>query len=317
MSDLPPEARVWSLVRGGLTARATALAAELGVADALAGGARPIAEVAQDVGADPDALHRVPRALASDGVFAEAEPGVFRNTEASELLRQDNGWSDFAHLFGGLFYRAAADLDVSGEARFRETFGVDFWSWLAAHPDERASFDRAMAQGKERRAERLAAIDWAADETVVDVGGGNGSFLVELLQRKPGPRGVVFDLPETFRDEAALSAHGVEFVEGSFFERVPPGDVYVLGTILHDWDDEHATAILRIIRAGARPGARVLIVDAVLAPGNEPHGAKWLDLLMLTIAGRERTEPEWRALIEEAGLRVEAVADGLVQATCP
>jgi hypothetical protein len=315
MSDLPPEARVWNLIRGGLTARATALAAELGVADALAGGPRPAAVVAHEVGADPDALHRILRALASDGVFAEEEPGVFRNTEASELLRRANGWNDFAHLFGGLFYRAAADLDASGEARFPETFGSDFWSWLAAHPDERASFDRAMAQGKERRAERLAAIDWSGDETVVDVGGGNGSFLVELLQRKPGPRGVVFDLPETVRDEAALAAHGIEFVEGSFFEQVPLGDVYVLGTILHDWDDDHAAAILRTIRAGARPGARVLIVDAVLAPGNEPHGAKWLDLLMLTISGRERTEPEWRALVEGAGLSIDAIQDGLIQAS--
>jgi O-methyltransferase/methyltransferase family protein len=317
MSDLPPEARVWNLIRGSITARATALAAELGVADALADGPRPVAEVAREVGADPDALHRILRALASDGLFAEGDPGVFANTDASELLRRDNGWSDFAHLFGGLFYRALGELDASGRAAFERSFGAEFWAWLAAHPEERASFDRAMAQGKERRAQRLAEIEWSGDETVVDVGGGNGSFLVELFGRKPGPRGIVFDLPETVRDEAALRGHGIEFVEGSFFERVPPGDVYILGTILHDWDDEPAAAILRTIAANARPGARVLIVDAVLAPGNEPHGAKWLDLLMLTISGRERTEQEWRALVEGAGLRIDTIQDGLIQASCP
>jgi hypothetical protein len=318
MSELPPEARVWSLIRGGMTARATAIAAELGIADTLAGGARPVTEVAREVGADPDALHRVLRALASDGVFAEDEPGVFGNTEASELLLRDNGWSDFARLFGGLFYRAAAELDASGEVSFTKSFGADFWSWLAGNPDERASFDRAMAQGKERRADRVAEIDWSSADTVVDVGGGNGSFLVELFRRKPKPRphGIVFDRPETVRNEETLTAHGIEFAEGNFFERVPRADVYVLGTILHDWDDEHAAAILRTIRACAPAGARVLIVDAVIPPGNEPHGAKWLDLLMLAISGRERTEPEWRTLVESAGLSVDSVEDGLIQATC-
>jgi hypothetical protein len=314
MSDVSPGERIWALIRGPMTARATALAAELGVADALADGPRPVAEVADELGADPDVLQRILRALASEGVFAEEEPGVFRNTEASELLRRDDGWSDLAHLFGRVFYRALGELEATG-ADFARTFGADFWSWLAAHPEERASFDRAMAQGKERRAERLAGIDWSADETVVDVGGGNGSFLVELFRLKPA-RGIVFDLPETVRDEAALAEHGIEFVEGSFFERVPPGDVYVLGTILHDWDDERAAAILGTIAANARPGARVLIVDAVLAPGNEPHGAKWLDLLMLTISGRERAEPEWRTLVEGAGLRIDAIRDGLIHASC-
>ena len=196
-------------------------------------------------------------------------------------------------------------------------FGVDFWSWLAEHPDERAAFDTAMEQGKEQRIGRLAELEWRGDETVVDVGGGNGSFLIELIRTQPGLRGIVYDLPETVRDEEALAVLGIEFFQGSFFERVPAGDVYVLGTVLHDWDDEHAAAILRTIRAGAEPGARVLIVDAVIGPGNDPHGAKWLDLLMLVLSGgRERTEPEWRGLIEGAGLRVVSVEDGLVQARC-
>jgi hypothetical protein len=317
MSDVPPEARVWNLLRGALGTRTLGLVAELGVADALADGPRPVAELADEVGANADSLHRFLRALASDGVFAEEAPGVFRNTEASELLRGDNGWSDFAHLFGGVWYRAAAELDAqSGDGFFPDTFGTDFWTWLADHPDERAAFDRAMAEGKVRRVERLAAIDWRPDEIVIDVGGGNGSLLVELLRRQPGLRGIVFDLPETVRDEEALARRGIEFVAGSFFERVPPGDVYILGTILHDWDDEHAAAILRTIRAGAPSGARVLILDSVVEPGNDPHGAKWLDLLMLVLfRGRERTEPEWRALVEGAGLRLEAIQDGLIQAS--
>jgi SAM-dependent methyltransferase len=313
---MTPEEQLWQLLRGALTARALGLAADLGVSAALVDGPRPVDEVAGEVGADPDTLRRILRALASDGVFAEDDPGIFRNTPASELLQ--TGWGDFAHLFGGLFHRTAGALDASGEPSFQALFGTDFWAYLAEHPDERAAFDRAMEQGKERRVARLAEIEWREGETVVDVGGGNGSFLAALLEQEPGIRGIVFDLPETVRDDAALAAAGIEFVEGSFFDRVPPGDTYVLGTILHDWPDEQAAAILGTIRRHAPPGARVLILDDIVAPGNEPHGGKWLDLLMLAFAGgRERTEPEWRALVEAAGLELEALRDGLIEARCP
>jgi SAM-dependent methyltransferase len=313
---MTPEEQLWQLLRGALTARALGLAADLGVSAALVDGPRPVDEVAGEVGADPDTLRRILRALASDGVFAEDDPGIFRNTPASELLQ--TGWGDFAHLFGGLFHRTAGALDASGEPSFQALFGTDFWAYLAEHPDERAAFDRAMEQGKERRVARLAEIEWREGETVVDVGGGNGSFLAALLEQEPGIRGIVFDLPETVRDDAALAAAGIEFVEGSFFHRVPPGDTYVLGTILHDWPDEQAAAILGTIRRHAPPGARVLILDDIVAPGNEPHGGKWLDLLMLAFAGgRERTEPEWRALVQAAGLELEALRDGLIEARCP
>ena len=281
--------------------------------DALAQGPRPVAELAAEVGADAETLHRLLRALASDGVFAEEEPGVFRNTEASELLRRSGGWNDFAHLFGGVFYRAVADLDASGEPPFPRTHGTDFWSWLEAHADERASFDRAMEQGKERRVERLE-VEWRGDETVVDVGGGNGSLLVELLRRHPGLHGVAFDLPETVRDEVALGDR-IEFVAGDFFERVPAGDVYILSTILHDWDDERAAAILRTIRAAATAEARLLVLDTVVPPGNEPGVGKWLDLLMLAIAGgKERTEAQWRELLEAGGFEPVRFHEALIEA---
>jgi hypothetical protein len=316
MSELPPETRVWNLLRGALGTRALAVVAELGVADALADGPRAVEDVAQEVDANADTLHRLLRALASDGVFAEHSSGVFRNTEASELLLRGGGWDDFAQLFGGVWYGTVNGLGAGAEPVFPRMFGVDFWSWLGDHPHERAAFDRAMVQGNERRVDRLAALDWRGDETVVDVGGGNGSFLVELLRRQPGLRGIVFDLPETVRDEETLGDR-IEFVAGSFFDRVPPGDVYVLGTVLHDWDDEHAATILRTIRDCAPPHARVLIIDSVIPPGNDPYGAKWLDLLMLVLfQGRERTEAEWYALVERAGLAIDALQDGLIQASC-
>ena len=239
MSTRAPESQLWDALRGALViARARDRRPTWESPRRSPDGPKPVEELAQEVGADPDTLHRILRALASDGIFAEEEPGVFRNTEASEQLL-DRGWSSFAHLFGGVFYQALGKLDASGKTAFPDIYGTDFWSWLAANPDERATFDRAMEQGKAQRVEHLDGVDWRGDETVVDVGGGNGSLLVELLRRQPGLRGIVFDLPETVRDEEALGDR-IEFVEGSFFESVPPGDVYVLSTILHDWDDEQA-----------------------------------------------------------------------------
>jgi hypothetical protein len=316
VSGPSPDEVVWNLTRGALTTRALAIVSELGVADALTDGPRLVDEVASEVDADAETLHRFLRALASDGVFAEESPGVFRNTEASELLRRNNGWDDFAHLFGGVFYRMLTDLDASGEPSFPRLHGTDFWSWLAAHPDERASFDRAMGQGQEGRIERLQQVEWHGAETVVDVGGGNGSLLVELLKLHPGLRGIVFDLPETVRDETSLGER-IEFVEGSFFEHVPEGDVDILGTILHDWDDDSAAAILRTIRAAAPDESRLLVIDAVVQPGNEPGGGKWLDLLMLAFAGgKERNEAQWRELLAAGGFEPIRFHSALTEARC-
>jgi len=318
MTERPPEALLWDFLRGALMTKALAIVAELGVVEALAAKPRPVDELARERGVNADALHRVLRALASDGVFAEEEPGVFRQTDASALVGRE-GWSEFAHLFGGVFYGAVADLDDAvrgGTSTFASRFGADFWAWLAEHPRERSQFDRAMAGGRHRRAEQLAALEWRDGETVVDVGGGNGALLVELLRLRPELRGIVFDLPETERDEASLG-ESIEFVAGSFFDGVPSGDVYVLSGILHDWDDEKATAILRTIRATAPAHARLLITESVVPPGNEPNGAKWLDLLMLVLAGgRERDESQWRTLLERGGFRAEQIEDGLVRARC-
>jgi hypothetical protein len=304
---------LYDLVRGALVTRALAIVADLDVAQALADGPRPVAELGAE---DPDALRRILRALASDGVFAEVSPGVFANTALSEVLLEP-AWREFAHLFGGIWHRAAGELDASGQATFPRVHGEGFWSWLAAHPDDRAAFDTAMVEGVERRVERVASVGWRGDETIVDVGGGNGSLLLALLPKLPdGVHGIVFDLPETVRDEASFG-NRIEFIAGSFFDAVPRGDVYVLGTILHDWPDDEAAAILRTIRAAAPDDGRLLVLDSVVPDGNERSGAKWQDLLMLALfAGRERDEAQWRALLAETGFEPVRIRDGLIEAVC-
>jgi len=311
VSEGPPEAALWDALRGALVTRTLALVAELDIARQLADGPRPVAELATETGADADTLQRLLRALASDGIFAEEEPGVFRNTPASELLTVD-GWDDFARLFGGTWLEAIRGLDVSGEASFPRVLGQEFWSWFASHPEERASFDRAMAQGWQGRLERLETVEWRGDETIVDVGGGNGSLLGAFLERHPGMRGIVLDLPETVRNEASFGER-LAFVEGSFFESVPPGDAHILSTIIHDWDDEAGKRILDTVRASA--GERLVLLESVIEPGNQPQGAKWLDLLMLVIArGRERTEEEWRALLAASGWEPTRFGKGVIEA---
>ncbi len=313
MSSRSPETVLWDFHRGALMTRALGQVADLDIAEALADGPVAVTDLAEEVGAEPDTLHRLLRALASDGVFEETDPGVFRNTPTSELLRNPSHRA-FAHLFGGVWHRAAGEMDAaSGRPTFQETFGADFWSWLGEHPAERAAFDVAMVDGYESRAERLASVDWRGDETIVDVGGGNGSLLVEFLRERPRQRGIVFDLPETVRDDDL--GDRIEFVAGSFFERVPVAEAYILSTILHDWDDESATAILRTIGVSALPAARLVILDGVVAAGNEPDGTKWLDLLMLTLlGGRERSESQWQALLDGAGMEATTIRDGLIEA---
>ncbi len=288
---------LWDFLRGSLMTKALAAVVDAGVPEALADGPQPVSELP----GDPATLHRLLRALASDGVFRETEPGVFEHTDQSRLLLGP-GWSEFAHLFGGVFFEATTDLDAStSEPPFPDRFGAGFWEWLAEHPAERAAFDAAMAGERHRPAERLAALDWREGEVVVDVGGGNGALLVELIRRRPELRGIVLDLPETVRDEAALGDR-IQFVPGSFFESVPAGDAYLLSGILHDWPDKDAARILRTIRVAAPRHARLLINESVIRPGNDADGAKWLDLLMLVLAGgRERDENEWRELLENTG----------------
>jgi O-methyltransferase domain len=302
---------LWDFLRGGLMSKALAAVVDAGVPEALADGPRPVGELE----GNPDTLHRLLRALASDGVFRETEPGIFEHTDLSRQLL-DPGSSEFAHLFGGVFFEATTDLGSStSEPPFPDRFGAGFWEWLANHPAERAAFDAAMAGDRGRPAERLAALEWREGEVIVDVGGGNGALLVELLRRRPGLRGIVLDLPETVRDETVLGER-IEFVEGSFFDSVPEGDAYVLSGILHDWSDDDAARILRTIRSAAPPHARLLINESVIRPGNEPDGAKWLDLLMLVLAGgRERDERQWRELLEGAGFQVESLERPIV-ATC-
>jgi hypothetical protein len=320
MTTPPPAERLRELLAGYWVSQALSAAAELGLADLLAGGPRAAADLAADAAADADAVRRLLRALASVGVFAEDGGGRFALTPTADLLRAGVPGSqrDAARMRGGWQYRAWGELLAcvrSGRPAFERLFGAPVFHYLAARPAEAAVFDGAMVgvHGRETDA-MLAAYDFAGVGTLADVGGGNGSLLTAVLRRYPGMRGVLFDLPGVAARAAeevrrAGLADRCRAVGGSFLDAVPEGaDAYLLRHVLHDWDDGRAAAVLRNVRAALPPGGRVLVVETVIPPGNGPSFGKLLDLNMLVLfGGRERTEAEFRRLFAAAGLEVTGV----------
>jgi O-methyltransferase domain len=234
-----------------------------------------------------------------------------------DCLRSDaaepvGGWAAFVgrpyywQSWGALLHTVR-----TGENAFRHVNGVGPWEYRAGDPEEAAIFDRAMADLARRSQQALlAAYDFGRFGTVVDVGGGSGALLIEVLRAHPRVRGVLFDLPHVVEAaRAAIAAAGVkarcQAMAGSFFEAVPAGgDAYVLRAVLHDWQDPEASAILERCRAAMRPGTTLLVIERDLGPPNAEPEAKLSDLNMLVApGGRERTIDEYAALLDAAGLR--------------
>jgi hypothetical protein len=209
-------------------------------------------------------------------------------------------------------YGQLIDSVRTGQTVFEQIFGQPVFPFFRQHPDKAAIFDRAMVSihGRETAA-MIDAYDFAQFKTLADVGGGNGSLLREVLQRVPKLRGILYDLPDVIERAARENAAAgmtdrLTCVSGSFLESVPAGaDAYLLRHVIHDWDDETSRQILRNVRAAIGDGGKLLIIESVIPPGNDPCPAKLLDLTMLTMpGGLERTEDEYRQLLSASGFRL-------------
>ena len=318
---LPPRDAVLQLLAGAWISDAVRAMAVLGLADHLADGPRSPGELAVATGAHAPTLARFLRTLAGLGLCATEEDGRVRLTPCGEVLRSDVPGSLHPYalaIYAPHFGRAWEGLPEAvrtGESAFPRVNGVDLWGYLAARPEEQALFDAAMAGTVDLRARALlAARDLSGLGTLVDVGGGQGQLLAAALAANPGLRGVLFDRPEVLPGaEAFLASAGVrgrcEVVGGDFFAGVPEGgDAYVLAMIVHDWPDEQAVAILGACHRAMAPGARLWLVEMVVQPGDAYDRAKLMDLHMLVLFGaQERTEAEYRALLEAAGFAWGAV----------
>jgi predicted O-methyltransferase YrrM len=307
------------MLNGFRVTQALYVAARLGLADILKDGPQPAEALAATTGANPDALYRVLRALASLGVFAEDTAGRFTLTPLAELLQQDHPHSlrPQAVFRGDEPYRACGELFgsvMSGKNAFERVFGAPHFQYLAQHPAQNELFNQTMSASSRQVAMAIVgAYDFSSARTVVDIAGGQGVLIAAILRANPALHGVLFDQPHVVANarpilEAAGVADRCELASGDFFASVPSGDLYTLRHILHDWDDEHAIAILRSCAEAMPPGGRTLVIESVIEPGNDPSPAKFLDLMMFVMnGGRERTAEEYRRLFAAAGLRLRRI----------
>ena len=318
MSDAPASQQFMKMTIGGWVTQAISVAAELGIADFLVQGPRTADELAQLAHAHGGALYRVLRALASVGIFSEDAERRFSLTPLAECMRSDTPDSlrSFAIMSGAEFYQSWGCLLHSaqtGEPGFQKRYGAPFFQYMTEHPERHAIYDAAMmVHGIAETEPMLNAYDFSAFGTVADVGGGNGRMLAAILQRHAAVRGILFDLPPVAqRAQPGLAELGLadrcQVVGGDFFVSVPAADAYVLRHVIHDWSDDNAVKILRNCRTAMNRGGRVLLVETVIPPLNEPCFGKWLDLMMLIVEGRERTREQYEQLFAQAGLKLNRI----------
>lgn len=317
VDELSEHQQLDQMITGYWVSQAIYAAAKFGIADLLKDGPKTVADLASATSTNPDALYRLLRALASVGVFAEGDSRRFSLTPLAEPLQSDAAGSKRALtlMMGDEQFRAWAEIEYSirtGKIAFDKVFGKPVFNYLAEHPDKARIFDAAMVgvHGRESNAV-LNAYDFSGIGVVADIGGGNGSQITEILKKHPKMKGILFDLPHVVeRAKERIQAAGLldrcQLVPGSFFDAVPQGaDAYILRHIIHDWDDGKCLTILRNCHRAMPPASKLLVIESVIPPGNEPFLGKFLDLHMLLIpGGKERTESEYRTLFERAGFEL-------------
>jgi hypothetical protein len=301
------------------------VAAELKIADLIGSSAEPVAELARKAKVNEGALFRVLRLLAMTGIFTETEPRHFAMTPVAELLRSDHPQSmrdTVAFLGDPLHFNVAAELLHSvrtGEPTIQHAKGRPAFEYFASDQLEFDRFHRAMTNlSAIAVSAALEAYDFSGAKTIVDVGGGHGFAICSILKKYPQMTGILFDLKDIVPGaEKRICDAGLESrcrtEHGDFFKSVPEGgDVYFMKHILHDWTDEQATTILRNCRRafdaqGMRDG-KIVLLEFVVPPGNEPHPSKVIDIEMLFFpGGRERMEQEWRELFVAGGFRLNRI----------
>jgi hypothetical protein len=295
------------------------VATELRIADLLADGPLPVSELARRASVHEDALYRVLRLLASIGIFQETSPRTFALTPPADVLREasPNSIRDMVLWISDPFhFKVYADLMhsvVTGQTAADRVLGMPVFDYFREDRQEGETFNRAMTTFSTAVIPAaLEVYDFSGTSVLVDVAGGHGQVIFAILQKYPQVRGILSDLDHVLEGaRPRLRQFGLdgrcELRPCDFFKAVPEGgDVYLMKHIIHDWDDERALLILRNIhRAMGAKNGKVVLFESVLAAGNEPHLAKFIDIEMLALpGGRERNADEFRDLFARAGFRL-------------
>jgi SAM-dependent methyltransferase len=315
--DTPAPFAFFRLATSYQITQAIYVAAKLGIADQLSDGPKTLDELSRATSANAATLHLLMDALSTIDIFAETADGRFMLTPLASYLRSDTPYSQrgWALSQAQIGYRAWAELlhtVTSGQPAFEQVFGANYYDYMAQHPEAAAEWDHSMDQTARDWLGALAAsYDFAAIKTIVDVGGGHGATLANILKDIPTIRGILFDLPHVVAGARALLAEaGVaercEVIGGDMFAEVPSGgDAYLIARVLFNWDDQHACALLQSCRRVIGPHAKLLVIDIVDADADKPKVAAFGDLnLLLLFGGRQRTESEFRALFDAAGFAI-------------
>jgi hypothetical protein len=294
------------------------VAAKLGIADHLRDGPLVVTDLAARTGAHADALYRFCRALAALDVLTTGPQRSFGLGKLGRPLLTDTPDS-VRHGFvmqGEEPFRAWTEVlhtVRTGQPAFDRVYGMGYFQYLAEHPEASAAFGRAMGNLDAPPAV-LSGYDFSGCRTIVDIGGGAGTVLADILSGHPDARGILLDLPicrEPARENLARLgvADRCAVVSGDFFDSVPAGgDLYLLSRVLHNWEDTAALRLLRRVRTVMADDARLVVIDHLLPDGDGFHPGLLADLHMLVILGaRERTEDELRDLLAAAGLRLRRV----------
>jgi hypothetical protein len=320
----PPQVTMFEHVSGIGKTMVTAHVARLKIADHLANGPLSIQDLAQKTHTHEDTLWRVMRGAAAMGVFHLRPDGLFENNRTSEVLRSDvfASMRDLAEYFGSESNaRSWIDLGqtlITGKNGFERVHGKSVWDYFGDHPDESATFARAMTNLTEFDASAIA-VGYPFDElgVICDVAGSRGTLITAILKQNKSARGILFDEAHVLAHaDDYLHANGVdarvEKIAGSFFEKIPSGaDAYVLKDILHDWDDARSITILKNCRAAMETGKRLLVVEIVVEKNSTELPGPLVDLQMMTVTceGRQRSARDFENLFEKAGFRLSRVVE--------
>jgi hypothetical protein len=287
--------------------------AEARIADALDDAPRTAKQLAAATRTHADALSRILRVLSSYGIF-EARDGAYIHTPASRLLRKDHPQSLQAYAlminlpFCWKSIEAIGHSLRTGGPSHDEAGHGGWWKYLASHPEEQRIFNEAMiAKAQGQVAGVLASYDFSRFGVIADIGGGHGHLLQAVLTAAPKAKGILFEQPQVIEEASAVASDRLKLQAGDFFhDPLPVADAYLIMQVIHDWPDAEATKILRAIRRPAHANAKLLLIELLIPEKPGPDWAKVLDLFMLTmLAGKERTQSEYKDLLAGAGFRLE------------